>query len=853
MPAAASPAPALAPPAGPTFALVGVGCSAGGLEALERFFSAMPAQPGFSVVVIQHLSPDFPSALPALLQRCTALPVQEVVDGMSIAPDHVYVIGPDMDVFLQDGVLKVSTAVLEAGIHLSVDHFFRALAEERAEGAVGVILSGMGSDGLLGAGAIKGKGGLVLAQDPLSAGAASMPRAVIDAGLVDIVALPEQMPGRISDFLKHPRLLEAAIVATDSPAATDDFDAVLGLLRAHVGIDFALYKTNTLMRRLERRIAVHRIAGLSAYVPYLQANPQEVDLLFHELLIGVTHFFRDPEVWDLLRDEVLPPMIAEAAPGQALSAWVPACSSGEEVYTLAITFAEALARHPKGARVHLQIYGTDLDRDAVDRARRGVFPANVMADVSAERIAQFFVEDAGGFRVRKEIREMAVFATQNIIADPPFTRLDLLCCRNLLIYFRAELQKRLLPLFHYALQPGGVLVLGSSESVGGADSLFAPIHAKHRLFRRLEVAPTGRAVYFQPRPVPARLPVQMASPSPFDESLEALTDQLIQQTYAPPAVLVNADGDILYVSGRTGRYLEPAAGKFNINIYAMAREGLREVLPAAIRKTLRENLPVQLNRLHVPVGAATQVVDVTVEALDKPDALRGRVLIVFREVATPPKVRRTRATVPSDAHQALLQELRQARESQQVTQEEMQASLEELRSSNEELQSTNEELQSTNEELTTSKEEMQSLNEELQTVNAELQSKVEDLTGLKNDMSNLLNSTQIATIFLDSAMRVRRFTSHAVDLFKLIPGDVGRPLSHVVTELDYPGLRIDAEEVLRTLIFQERQVGTHDGRWYRVRIMPYRTQENLIDGVVITFIDISEIRRLQQQLRPATP
>ena len=514
-----------------------------------------------------------------------------------------------------------------------------------------------------------------------------------------------------------------------------------------------------------------------------------------------------------------------------------------------MVFKDVLNQLKPEARFTLQIYATDLDPDAIDTARKGLYPASIETDVSAERLARYFTpEEGGGYRINKEIRDLVVFATQNIISDPPFTKLDILTCRNLLIYFDAPIQKKLLPLFYYTLNRNGLLVLGNAESVGNFGNLFEAANHKARIYRRLDQAQSIAEVNF-PRPLPSVPPMRIDLPTTEPlENLGQLTDQFIQHTFAPPAVLVNAEGDILYISGRTGKYLEPASGKVNINIYAMAREGLREALTGVIRKALKDAVPVLLNGLRIGTNGGTQIVNVVVQALDKPDSLRGRVLIVFKDVPTPPK-RRSSKGVSGAEQSVLMQELQQTREALQVTHEEMQTTVEELKSSNEELQSTNEELQSTNEELTSSKEELQSLNEELQTVNAELQSKVEDMTWVRNDMTNLLNSTEIATVFLDNEMQLRRFTPYATKLFKLIPGDVGRPLSDIVTDLDYSQLKEDAQEVLRTLVFKEKAVSTHDGRWYRVRIMPYRTQNNMIDGVVLTFTDITEIKLLEAELR----
>lgn len=831
------------------FPIVGIGCSAGGLDALEKFLSHVPDNIAMAFVVIQHLSPDYVSALPELLGHVTRMPVCEVEDGMVITPGHVYVIPPSKDISLLHGKLHLLDPIAKRGLRLPIDFFLRALAEDRKEKAIGVILSGMGSDGVFGLRAIKEKGGLTLVQEPASAEADSMPHSAIEAGLADIIAAPEALPGKIAEYLRHPAYQQSISL----PATADivsALDKIIILLRDRSGNDFSLYKTNTLYRRIERRMAVHQIDTIDDYVLFLRGNQDELDLLFKELLIGVTNFFRDPEVWEYLRTEAIPELLARYPSGKTLRAWVSACSTGEEAYSLAIVFREVLESLQPQARYTLQIYATDLDPGAIDMARKGYFPENIAADISPERLSRYFVlEEGGGYRINKEIREMVVFAPQNIISDPPFTKLDILSCRNLLIYFNAHLQKKLLPLFFYSLNRGGLLLLGSAETVGHYGHLFATINNKGRVYRRLDQAmPVGELQF--PGKVEAK--PSAAGDLPIldrPENIGELTNQLIQQTWAPAAVLVNSDGDILYVSGRTGKYLEPAVGKTNINILAMAREGLREALTGVIRKALKDPQPINLNGLRVSSEGGTQIVDVVVQAIAKPEALRGRVMVVFKDVPTPPARRRAVKYVALDTHSAVMQELQQTREALQATHEEMQTTVEELKSSNEELQSTNEELQSTNEELTTSKEELQSLNEELQTVNAELQSKVDDLTWVRNDMSNLLNSTEIATVFLDNEMRLRRFTTHATKLFKLIPGDVGRPLSHVVTDLDYPLLGEDACEVLRTLIFKETIAVTHDGRWFRVRIMPYRTQTNVIDGVVITFIDITEIKQLEAELR----
>jgi two-component system, chemotaxis family, CheB/CheR fusion protein len=604
-----------------------------------------------------------------------------------------------------------------------------------------------------------------------------------------------------------------------------------------------------LYRRIERRMGLHQIDTIANYVRHLRENPQELDLLFKELLIGVTSFFRDPAVWEYLKISAIPALLEAYSAGKSLRAWVPACSTGEEAYSLAITFKEVIDQvKPKG-RFTLQIFATDLDQDAIDKARQGIYPLNIEADVTPECLARYFAANEKGYLVRKEIREMVIFAPHNIITDPPFTRLDILSCRNLLIYLGPELQKRILPLFHYALSPNGILLLGTSETIASLNHQFTALDNKLRLYRRVDnTAPVAVVEFPTKFPVaPHGAPDEREALPPVD--LQQLADQFMLQNYAPAAVLVNDEGDILYISGHTGKYLEPAAGKANWNIYAMAREGLRQALTGVVSRARRQQGAVRLEGLQVDTSSGTQTVNVTVQAIDKPPALRGRVLLVFEKVETQPAGKASRKTVASAANRTLEAALQRAREELQTLREEMLAAQEQLKTANEELQSTNEELQSTNEELTTSKEEMQSLNEELQTVNAELQSKVDDLSDVNNDMVNLLNSTEIATIFLDGKLRVRRFTTHATHLFKLIQGDVGRPLSDVVTELDYPQLQQDAQEVLRTLIFSAKVVPAHDGRSFKVRIMPYRTVDNRIDGVVITFTNITEYKMLEAEQR----
>jgi len=836
------------------FPIVAIGASAGGLEALELFLGHVPAGSGMAFVIIQHLDPTQKGMMPELLQRATVMPVTQATNRMRVKPDCVYVIPPNRDLSILHDSLYLLDPVAPRGLRLPIDFFFRALAEDRREHAIGIILSGMGSDGAMGLRAIKEHGGLILAQAPASAKFDGMPQSAIDTGLVDIVATAVELPQRLADTLRHTHSGRRNPVREESETAAQKsaFDKTCILLRARTGHDFSLYKKSTLYRRIERRMAIHQLDRIGDYVRYLRENPQEVDLLFKELLIGVTSFFRDPLAWACLQERAMPELFAAYPTGGALRAWVAGCSTGEEAYSLAIAFREAQEKLQAPGHHSLQIFATDLDPDAIEKARQACYPANIAADLSEARLKRFFVEDGNGYRVSKEIREMVVFAPQNVLMDPPFTKLDILTCRNLLIYFGSELQKKLLPLFHYSLKPGGILMLGSAESIGNFTELFAPVDAKARLFQRSSSPLLSFALEFPTRHFPTKTPNPMEpKPEPATANLQHLADQLLLQQYSPAAVLVTGAGDVLYINGRTGKYLEPAAGKANWNIHAMAREGLRHELALALPKALRSGERTHCCNVHI--DGSSQMVDLTIHPITEPAALSGMALLVFSEAiaALPAAAPVTGKRTPRRNQQVLEleQALAKARQENQSLRELMQTSQEELKSANEELQSTNEELQSTNEELTTSKEEMQSLNEELQTVNLELQSKVDELSTANNDMKNLLNSTDIATVFLDGALHVRRFTSQATRLFKLIPGDVGRPLSDIVTDLDYPTLLADAEEVLRTLAFSDKEVPAADGRWFQVKIMPYRTLENVIDGVVITFNDIGRAKRLEAQLR----
>ncbi len=836
------------------FPIVGIGASAGGLEALEQFLGSIPENSGMAFVVIQHLDPTQKGMLPELLQRSSSMTVYQAKDRMPVKINSVYVIPPNSSMSILNGVLHLFEPVETRGMRLPIDFFFRSLADDRKDIAIGVILSGMGSDGSVGLRAIKENNGIVMVQKPSDAKFDSMPRNAIDSVLVDIVAPAGELPKKLIEFLKH-----IPAVRSDLEIEIRDkssLDKIIILLRTYTGNDFSLYKKNTMYRRIERRMTIHKIDKILSYVNFLQGNPKEVEILFKELLIGVTNFFRDTAVWEKLKEIVLTDILSGLQPGSILRAWVPGCSTGEEAYSLAIIFKEALEKIKPHRGFSLQIFATDIDAEAIEIARRGLFSANIAADVSADRLNRFFILSEDGYRIKTEIREMVIFAQHNIILHPPFTRIDILSCRNLLIYMDPELQKKLIGLFYYSINPEGIMMLGSSETLGSKSHLFTPVDAKLKIFKH-SVTTHSPELFDFPSSFSRSKSTITEKPVPDRSGLniQMLADQLLLQYYSPSGVLVNEHGDIIYIHGHTGKYLEPAVGKANLNVFAMLHEGLRTEFHSAFRRVVSKKETVVLSNLKIGTNGNTQTLNIDIKWIDKPELLYGTVLIIFtdvREVADihlrPEKKKKGFNAIKQ---KELENELQRVREEMQNTLEEVQTSQEELRSTNEELQSTNEELQSTNEELTTSKEEMQSLNEELQTLNAELQAKVDDYSRVNNDMKNLLNSTEIATLFLDKELNIRRYTQQATKIFKLIKSDLGRPFTDISSELIYPDLANDAVEVLRTLVYVQKEVPTNNNRWLLIRIMPYRTFDDKIDGIVITFIDITSHKEIETRLAEA--
>ena len=829
------------------FPVVGIGASAGGLEAFKQFFNNTPVDSGMAYVVIQHLDPNREGMLPELLQRMTKMKVVEVENGTKIAPNFVYVIPHNKSMSIVNEQLMLG--VPKEGLRLPINLFFKSLALDLHERAVGVILSGMGSDGALGMVAIKEKYGLTVVQKPENAKFDSMPRSAVENVDIDIIADAKDLPEKIAKF--YAGTLKNRNEHEHPTAKTSAFEKIMVILRNASENDFSLYKSNMVQRRIERRMNIHRINNMSDYVEYLHNNKGEVKMLFKEMLIGVTSFFRDPKTWELMKEKTLPKLIAKK---KLLRAWVPACSTGEEAYTLAMIFTELMEETENNEKISLQIFATDLDNEAIEKARKGIFSDKIVENVSQKRLKRFFRADKNTFQISREIREMIVFAPQNVVKDPPFTNIDIISCRNLLIYMDNELQDRLISIFRYALNSGGLLLLGSAETLGNNDKDFLAIDNRHKIYQLMRQDKKA-FIYTAPEqffnPVSATKKKELAIKDKIN--LEDLTEQLILQQYSPAGVLVTSKGDIVHITGHTGKYLEPAAGKTNWNIFAMLREGMRGEFERAFKKILKNKKTVSISNIRVDYQKGAKAADIMLKYVGNNNAMNGMVLVLFSDtdksfgdiMQSNDKDKKNE----SNACKELRFELQRAKDNLHANEEEMQTSQEELKSVNEELQSNVEELQSSNEELTTSKEEMQSLNEELQTVNSEMQSKMVIYEKVNNDMRNLMESTEIAVLFVDKKSCITQFTFSATKLYSLRQSDVGRPFTELNSDLIYPDMKKDTEEVLRSLVFIEKEIHTKTELWFRVRIMPYRTLDDHIDGLVITFTNITVLKKLEAVMK----
>jgi two-component system CheB/CheR fusion protein len=843
-------------PAG-SFKIVGIGASAGGLEAFEEFFRHMPPDSGLAFVLVPHLDPSHVSLLTEILQRSTRMPVVEVQDQMPIVPNTVYVIPPNRDMEIFHRKIQLSIPTVPRGQRLPVDAFLRSLAEDQKENAIGIIFSGTGTDGTLGCRAILGAGGITYVQKPDTARYDGMPSSVIRAGYATRVLPADKIPealtaGPGSIRLTGPEKPDAEGEPAARAKAENGMMRILLLLRSITGHDFSLYKESTIGRRIERCMLQNDIQDTETYLRFLKERPDEVHALFKELLINVTSFFRDPEAFTILEESILPQLCKDKPEGAFFRVWVVGCASGEEAYSIAILLCELMEKLQKELKI--QIYSTDLDEDAIATARTGLYPPNIAQDVTPERLRRFFVKEDSGYRVRKEIREMIVFAVQNVIKDPPFTKLDLLCCRNLLIYLKPELQDKLIPAFHYALKPDGILFLSPSESIGNHHELFQALNRKWKIYRAVHSLASARTLMAQgiswgPENTMKTSDENIKTHREFN--IAELTRRILVQFFAPVSVITDHKGDILFIHGETGKYLRPAPGQPSHNIIEMAREGLGMELRTAIHVAANEKVQILNRQIQVRTNGGFSPVSLSVRPIPNQGAIQNLLLISFEDVAVDlAKPVRKRAAKPGEQGriEELEQELEQLKISYRASIEEQQASNEELKSANEEMQSTNEELQSTNEELETSKEELQSVNEELITVNSELQAKIEQLAGMQNDMKNLLDNINVGIIFLDRNLIIRRFTREAVRIYRLVPSDVGRPLNDIKSVINGDDLHHAAQSVLESLIPYERELYIGEDTWMMVRIQPYRTLDNIIDGVVLTFTDItSRVKAIASQ------
>ncbi|HYH63885.1 MAG TPA: chemotaxis protein CheB [Urbifossiella sp.] len=828
------------------FPVVGIGASAGGLEAFSEFLQACPADAGMAYVLIQHLPPDRESLLTELLARQTVMPVVQVEDGQPVEPNYVYVIRPGHTLTIGDGRLHLGPELAARGHGRPVDDFFRSLAEEQQQRAVAVVFSGMGSNGTAGAQVVKAVGGLVIAQEPDSAKFQSMPRSLIDAHLPDFILRPAEVPDALIKYAGQPYVADDhAAVAPPAPKDEQALADVLAVLRTRTRHDFSGYRKPTLLRRVRRRMGIGMYASPADYVRALRQTPAEVTALADDLLIHVTGFFRDPEAWDALRAKVIEPLAADRADGAEVRCWVSACATGEEAYTLAMLLVEAA--EARGKKFDVKIFATDMAERALGHARTGVFPNGIESEVSPERLARFFEKDDSFYQVRKELRELVIFAPQNILQDPPFSRLDVASCRNLLIYLEPATQARVLSVLHFGLREGGALMLGSSESIAPSEGDFEAIDKKHRLFRR--VGPTRTGTLDLPALSAAAREMRPVAPAPGRAGVPPAAAHLVNRAlldrHTPPAVAVDAAGQVVHVHGDTGRYLTVPPGGPTMELLALANDQVRGAVRAALHRAAdtHASVTVRDGLMDTPEGRRR------VEVVAAPLGPRGAPALYLVTFHDHPEVPAAVATASGATAADMAEELRRTRNELQGALEEMQSTNEELKASHEESTSLNEELQSTNEELETSKEELQSLNEELVTVNAQLQAKMSELEASANDLASLLASADIAVLFLDPRFRIRRYTPATRDLFELIPGDIGRPLTDLRRKFADPELVADAQTVLDRLVPIEREVTSESGRSYLRRVLPYRTQDNRIEGVVIAFVDVSAVRASEARLR----
>ncbi|MFW5891788.1 MAG: chemotaxis protein CheB [Bacteroidota bacterium] len=827
---------------------VGIGASAGGLEALEQFFKNMNPQSGLAFVVVQHLSPDYKSLMVELLSKHTEMKVYRAEDGMQVNPNCVYLIPPKKNMTIFHSKLFLTEQNYHHGINLPIDIFFRSLAEDYCEKAIGVILSGTGSDGTLGIRAIKGNGGMVMAQDDNSAKFDGMPKSAIATGLVDYILSSDKMPNELLKYVKHP-LTSKGQEKQDLTHHENTLGKIMSIIRNRVGVDFTYYKPNTIIRRLERRISINQINNFENYILFLEQSPKEINILYKELLIGVTKFFRDQESFDIIKKEIIPRIFKNKKKEESIRLWSVGCSTGEEAYSLAILIKEFMEQNNLNNDV--KIFATDLDKESIEYGSLGFYPESIVADISVERLRNFFLKKEKGYQISESIRKMVIFATHNIIKDPPFSKIDLISCRNMLIYLKPVMQKKVLSLFHFSLHKNGFLFLGSSESLGELSRNFTTISSKWKIYSYKEGI-AGETVndFLIPSLQKTKTPIDKndnflnltQKPKEINEEIYSS----ILEEFIPPSIIVDENYQIVHIFKDVNKYLKLPSGKISIDILHLVRKELNTAINIAVHKSVNENKEIIYKDFKIKERDEIHVFNIRVRPLKDKNKGRKLILIIFEEKKNIEKTNSNieNQTIEYDSNQ----QIKDLELELKYTKENLQATIEELGTSNEELQATNEELISSNEELQSTNEELQSVNEELYTVNSEYQNKIEELTQLNNDINNLLKNTNIGTVFLDRNLLIRKFTPAVTSAINILDLDIGRPIHHISHNTLYDNFIEDIENVLKTLVPKEIQIKGKKNNWFLMRILPYRTIENAIDGVVITFVDITERKEFEEKI-----
>jgi len=824
--------------------IVGIGSSAGGIEALEKFFSSMPVNTGISFVLIAHLDPNRRNLMPEIIQHITKMKVSQAEDNVKVKPNCVYIIPPDRNMSIKDGKLHLEKKSDLYGLQSTINFFLKSLAEDQKEKSICIILSGMGTDGTIGLKAIKEHSGMAMVQEISSAKYDSMPRSAISTGFVDIIAVPEALPIMLIEYVKNYSKLPAKTNVGLEGKTETVFEKILRLIRDRTGNDFSSYKKYTISRRIESRKVICRLKSTAEYAAYMQANPQEIDLLFKDILIGVTNFFRDPQAFESLKKNVILRLLKNKDDDNVIRVWAPGCSSGEEVYSLAIAIRECIEEFSPMNDFKIRIFATDIDKEGINRAKQGIYDkSKIITHVSAERIERFFIKDGESYQIKDEIKKMAVFACHNIVNDPPFTKLDLICCRNLLIYFTSEMQKKIIALFHFALKPEGMLFLGSSETINESPVYFKSIDRRWKIFRRDDSHNQNRGelkgLVYSPSVLFTTSTYGLLDKfSSLKKIEQEIAERMLNDLFAPPSVLINENGDIIYINKQAGKYLELAAGKANMNVFVMAREGLRYELREAVNKALTLKKDVEIKNLDVKLSSNYQSINIRVIPIAEPEAMRGLLMVVFEAIIESPE-KSKRPAKKGDVQSRQDSIVTFLEKELKYTKEHLNKVLDDMETSQAQLISLNEQLQSSNEVLTVSQ-------EELINVNAELQNRLESISRSNDDITNFFNCTGLATIFLDNNANIRRFSSSVAKLFNLIQADVGRPLADIVSNLKYDKLARDLKEVCDTLIPMEIEIQSNEGEWYMMKIVPYKTEDNVIDGTVLTFHNISACKELEK-------